>query len=565
MATDIRQILIQMVVQAVPESSAEELVVEVPPKREMGDFGIPCFQLARKVGLNPVQTAQMIEKKVILPEQLEAVRAVGPYINFFLKRPLFTRDLCTNILTQDDYGSSHEGKGKTVVLEHTSINPNASPHIGRSRNALIGDCLARLLRFQGYAVEVHYYVNDMGKQIALLVMACQDKAQLDFDEVLDIYVAANKKAEQDPEFEKAAFELLRQFEQKSPDVTEAFFRITDISIQGQLKILHRLGITYDFFDRESDYVHDPSLDEVFQTLEQKGVLFTDEDDRLVADLRKLRFEPDAGRYFVIRRANGSSLYGYRDIAYNLYKLSRGGDRNIVVFGEDHKLYHRQICTILRALDRDPPEVVHYSYVVLKEGKMSTRRGTVVLLTDFIDEAIERAHQTVNEAYADLPETERQSIAEQVGIGAVKFSMLKVSPTKNVTFDWQDALSFVGDTGPYLQYTCARIMSIYRKYGKEVPPLEADRLEVNDAEWELLLNLSFFGDAIQKTLNETNSSVLANYALDVAKKFNSFYHECPVLQADNEHTIALRLNLCLATHQIIKTALSLLGIEAPERM
>ena len=414
-------------------------------------------------------------------------------------------------------------------------------------------------------MEVHYYVNDMGKQIALLVMACADKADLNFEEVLDIYVAANKQAEQDPAFEQQAFELLRQFEQQNPEVTEAFSRITDVSIQGQLQILHRLGITYDYFDRESDYVHDPALDQVIQTLEAKEVLFTDEEERLVADLRKLGFEQDAGRYFVIRRANGSSLYGYRDIAYNLYKLDRGGDRNIVVLGEDHKLYHRQLSTILKVLDREAPEVVHYSYVVLKEGKMSTRRGTVVLLTEFIDEAIARAHQTVNEAYADLPAAERDVIAAQVGIGAVKFSMLKVSPTKNVTFDWQDALSFVGDTGPYLQYTCARIMSIYRKYGKGVPNLQLDSLAVNDSEWELLLNLAFLGDAIQKTLNEVNTSVLANYALDVAKKFNTFYHECPVLQAENETKIALRLNLCLATHQVIKTALSLLGIEAPERM
>ncbi len=315
-------------------------------------------------------------------------------------------------------------------------------------------------------MEVHYYINDMGKQIALLVMQCRDRENLDFDEILDIYVAANQKAKEEPEFEQAALELLRKFEAGDSDTIEQFHRITNISIDGQLGLLSRLGIYYDSFDRESDYVHDPLLDEIIQNLDSKEVLFCDEYGRQVADLRKLGFERDEGRYFVLRRANQSSLYGYRDIAYNLYKINRAADRNIVVLGEDHKLYYKQLSTILNFVGQNPPEVVHYSYVLLKDGKMSTRQGNVVLLSDFIDEATERAQKAANEAWDSLPEEEQKSIAVKVGVGAVKFSILKINPVKNVTFDWESALSFVGDSGAYLQYTCARIMSICRKYGKK---------------------------------------------------------------------------------------------------
>jgi arginyl-tRNA synthetase len=346
-------------------------------------------------------------------------------------------------------------------------------------------------------------------------------------------------------------------------VRDEFRRVTELCLDGQRAILARLGITYDCFQWESAFAHDPFLTEVCDRLRERGVLFTDDHGREVADLKPLGFSREEGRYVVLRRANGSSLYFLRDLAFNRFKAEQGARWNLIVLGEDHKLYFEQLSLILQAASIQPPEPVYYSYVLLREGKMSTRKGNLVLLTDFLDEASSRAHERVRQANARLTPEEVDQLAGIIGSGAVKFSMLRVAPQNNVTFDWDQALTFEGDSGPYIQYACARINSIFQRGGREVvEPTAWHALE--DAEWDLMLSLLPLPERLASAITQRNPAILADFALSVARPFNRFYHTCPVLDAPAPASEA-RLWLCKATLRVLQQTLGLLGIEVPARM
>ena len=551
--------------QAFPSLKGSEFDFQPTPENQPGDFGLACFRFSKALRLSPPDSAIKLSG-IAYPGIITGVLPVGPYLNFTLDRDVFAAELLGEIFElREAFGSTGEGKGKRVLLEHTSINPNASPHIGRSRNGLIGDTLARLYRFEGYEVDVHYYINDMGKQIGLLVLQVGDRTDIGFHEVLDLYVEANRRAENDPAFEGKGFDLLMRMEEGDPDAAKSFRRIVDICLVGQLKVLGRLGLSYDTFDRESSFLHDRRMDRAMEIFGEKGALFTDEQERKVLDLKPLGYDREEGRYIVLKRASGSTMYMYRDIAYTLEKIERAGGRNIIVLGEDHKMYFEQMETIIRALGKIPPEPVHYSYILLREGKMSTRQGNVVLLEDFLDEAIQHAREKVDEQWPDIPESERGEIARLIGIGAVRYAILSVRPNRNVIFDWDTALSFTGDSGPYIQYSCTRIASILRKFGSEPDTVPARIAVTHEAEWSLIFRISLVPHDISAALETRNPAILATTALDIARRFSVFYNACPVLAAGRDSVRESRIALCVATRLVLMNLLGLLGIEAPERM
>lgn len=558
--------IISAVKKEIPELRDAVFDIQPTPENQPGDLGLACFRFSNVLRQAPPVIAAKIADISFSPI-FSSVQATGPYVNFTLDRSAFAAELIGNIFTKgESFGSNGTGKGQKVILEHTSINPNASPHIGRARNGLIGDAVARLLRFEEYDVNVHYYVNDMGKQIGLLMLQTEGMETLEFHQVLDLYVEANKRAKDDPEFEQKGLELLSKMEQGDPGVAAGFDRIVSICLNGQLGVLGRLYLTYDTFDKESAFLDSPRMKEVLDVLDRNDALFTDDQGRKVVDLQPLGYPVEEGRYVVLVRANGSSMYFYRDIAYTLEKLSRGGDLNMIVLGEDHKMYFEQMATILRALGKDVPEVIHYSYIVLKEGKMSTRNGTVVLLEDFLDEAIRLARERVDEQCTHLPEEERAEISEMIGIGAVRFTILSVRPNRNVVFDWDSALSFTGDSGPYIQYSCTRIASILRKHGTDPDTFDLPEINItHDAEWSLIFRLSQVAGDIEQALAVKNPGIVATTALDVARKFSVFYTECPVISAPDKITVGTRIALCIATRRVLITLLGLLGIQAPDHM
>ncbi len=560
-------ILREVFAAVLPNVPEEQFLLQLPPDPALGDLAVPMFLPAKTLGTAPPALARELCAKIAGDSFIRGATAVGPYLNLQVDRSRLVRQVVQAVFAEGEhYGSSRDGVGLRALIEHTSINPNASPHVGRARNAMIGDSLARLLRFLGYDVEVHYYVNDIGRQIALLVLIADEIRDVRFEQILDAYVRANARAEADPDFAAEGYRLLAELEEGNADVRARFKAVTDLCLRGQLEVLSQLGITYDFFDHESDYLNDPRLEPVLHHLRTTGALFTDEEGRTVVDLAALGHTAEEGRYFVLRRANGSSMYGYRDLAYTIAKAERGAHLNFIVLGEDHKLYAQQLALILNAAGYSFPEAIYYSYILLKEGKMSTRQGKVVLLSDFLAQAGTLALERVEEQCPELSDEERKTVAHQVAVAAIRFGVLRVSPNKNVTFDMESSLSFQGDTGPYIQYCGARIQSILRKYGAKVPTECEDAFTTEEeAEWLVGFRLAQFPDVVANAFAQRSVAPIAVFVLDLAHAFTRFYHECPVLAAPHASQRLARLQLCSATLQVLRNALAILGIEIPQRM
>ena len=539
------------------ETNLENIELEIPPSPEMGDYAFPCFVLAKEWKKAPNEIAQELSKKFKPNNLISEVKVVGPYLNFFVNKNKIAEKTIKDVLKQrEKYGSTNIGKGKKMLVEHTSINPNASPHVGRARNALIGDAIVRILKFQGYKVETHYFVNDVGKQVAMLVLGAEGKKNVTFNDLLNIYIEINKKIEESPDLEKKVLELLNLLEKGDKKTREKFEKIVKICVKGQVGIFSELGIKYDFFDYESKYLWDRKTEETLKRLEKTGKLFIDGFNRWVLDQKGYGLGMKIP-ILVMTRGDGTSLYPLRDIAYNLEKLKKGD--NIVVLGEDQKLYQEQIADVLKELELKPPRVVHYSFVLLQDGKMSTRKGNLVLLEDFMKEALDKASEELKKRYNKVD----KKAAKIIAYGAVKYGILKVSPEKNVVFNWQQALSFEGETSPYIQYAYARISSILKKSKKT--NLKADlKLLKEKEESELIKLLSDFPQIAAKASKDLKPHLAANFLYSLAQKFNEYYHIHQVLKADEKVRDA-RILLISSVGQVIKNGLALLGISVLEKM
>jgi arginyl-tRNA synthetase len=536
----------------------QEINIEKPPNPEMGDYAFPCFNLAKILRKSPHEIAKELAAKLPKTKLISEVKCIGPYVNFFVdKGKLAEVTLKKVVKEKGKYGSSNSGKGKKIVVEHTSINPNASPHVGRARNAFIGDCIVRTLKFQGYDVETHYYINDVGKQIALLVLGAKNKKNIKAGDLLKIYIDINKKLEKDKSIEKEAFRLLYKLEKGDKKVKSDFKKVVDICVKAQIKLFSELGIKYDKFDYESKYLWDRKTDAVLKELERTGMLFIDKDNRWVLDQRGFELGMKVP-VLVLTRGDGTSLYPLRDIAYTIEKVSKG--HNIIVLGEDQKLYFEQVAAALKIMGYSTPEPIHYSFVLLEEGKMSTRKGNLVLLEDFMKEALRKAKAEIKKRHGEANEKS----AKAIGYGAIKYAILKVSPDKNVVFNWEQALSFEGESAPYIQYAYARICSILKKHGKKMDNNAKYDLLSEKEETELIKKIAEFPNVMDKVVGNLKPHIIANYLYELAQKFNEFYHTRPILKA-REDVKKARLLLIIAVKQVLSNGLGLLGIETLEKM
>lgn len=539
----------------------KEIILERPPSSDLGDYSFPCFSVAKQLKKGPNEIAQELCKKIKLGSWIKRIEVKGPYLNFFINKKKLVSFVLNRIdKEKDKYGSSGIGKGKKALIEHTSVNPNASPHVGRARNALIGDALTRLLIFHGFKVETHYIVNDVGKQIAILVLGCGKKKKIRFDDLLNIYIKISKKVEKSKKLEQEALDLLKKLEDGDKKTRKRFREVVDICIKGQKKILEEFGIKHDYYDYESKYLFNKETDKILKKLEKTKKVFTDKDGRKILDQKEFKLAMRTP-VLVLTRKDGTSLYVLRDLAYTIEKMKKT-KYNYWVLGEDHKLYYKQIKAALSLLKFDAPTVIHYSFVLLTEGKMSTRKGNLVLLEDFMKEIVAKAKKGIIKRNGKTKNLDK--LAKIIGYGAAKFSILKVSAEKNVLFDWKSALNFEGETAPYIQYAHARICSIIRKYRKSLPKKADFSLLKEEEELSLVKKLSEFPEICEKTMHELKIHPIASYLTELSQDFNEFYHKHQILKAEKELKDA-RLILANSIKQILKTGLSLLGIESPERM
>lgn len=532
--------------------------LSVPTNPEFGDLSIACFELAKGKNINPVEFAKNLASKLKIFGLVSKIVAVGPYVNFYIDNEQLSEIVVKS--AQKKYFGGHFMKGK-VLIEHTSINPNAPPHVGRARNAIIADSIVRTMRFAGFKVDVHYFVNDIGKQIAMLVYSTKElKGKPKFEEMLKHYIEINRRVLENAPLEREILSLLYKLEKGDKKIRAMFQDVVSTCIKGQTKIFNELGIKYDSFDYESKYINSKLLKQILRKLKPKTK--KDSEGRLVLDLSSFNL-PMREPFIPLMRNDGTSLYFLRDIAYNVEKAkwAKGG-KNIVVLGEDHKLEFMQVKSALSILKVPAPEVIHYTFILLPEGKMSTRSGTIVLLTEFMAEAIEKARTEIMKRHPHIKDEKLEKIAKIIGYGALKYSILKISAEKNVTFSWEEALNFEGASAPYIQYSfvrAKRILENVEKYKKTKPRfMQAEEIS-------LIKELSRLPNIVQDCVKTYQVHALAKYAYELALKFNMFYEKCRVIDEPDEETRNSRLTLVSAYKNVIKNVLSLLGIEVPEFM
>lgn len=534
-------------------------IVETPNSNIAGDVALPCFKFAKVLHKAPKIIADEIAAK-IADENILKIENINGFLNFTFRPEFLSKYLLENTaFSQEEIEKNNGMSGKTILIEHTSINPNASPHIGRARNALIADSLVRVFKFLGWKTDVHYFVNDVGKQIAMLVYATKDKSDVSFDDLLQIYIDVNEQAKTNPEIEREVFAYLNKFENGDKQVIAEFERIVNTCIKGQTAIFSELGISWDKFDYESRYIHEHITDKILEELKKTPKMFEDSEGRCVIDQRGEDIGIDEPM-LVVTRNDKTSLYALRDICYSIDKANAGTDRNLLVLGEDQKVYFQQISAAMRLLGAKPAEVVHYSFVLLPDGKMSTRQGKVVLLADFMKEATAKANEAI---MARRGESDIEK-AKKVGYGALKYSILKCSPEKNVLFDWATALNFNGDSSVFIQYNYARIQSILQKAEIDISKPNYALL-TSETETALIKELSRFESVVLSVYRNLNPSILTNYAYTLTSKFSQFYAAESILNCENRELMAARVSLINKVAMVIKSCLNLLGIDTVESL
>ena len=536
-----------------------------PPKENMGDFALPCFTLNIDGCNNPHEKAEKVLQMINLEEDIiSEVNVIGPYLNFKVNKDFIATNTLTTIMQEKEkYGSSHEGEGRDLLIEHTSINPNASPHIGRTRNSIIGDFLVNLYKFQGYNVETHYFINDIGKQISMLLVGVEDKfsdlSEVTFEDMLALYVDINEKSKENPAIEKKVFNYLNELENGNTLVREKFKNITDICVNGQKEIFAKMNINWDVFKHESDFVFEKTTDDILNKLKDLGKLKEDENGRYYVDLSGYDI-PTKSPVLVLTREDKTSLYPLRDIAYTIYKESINSDNNFIVLGEDQEVYMQQIAAVMDIMGYKAPKLVSYNFVLLNGDKMATREGKVVLLEDFIKEAKKKIQEGFEERNSEYDDEKVSSIASS----CIKYSMLNVNRKRNVNFNLDEAVNFQGDSAMYLLYNYARICSILNKTEKE--NIDVDTIKFKeDLEHSLISSLYDFPEII-KCASDTQESVgVTGYLHDVSQKFSKYYKMIPILSENDEMIRNSRLILLKCTRTVLENAMNVLGIKPTKKL
>lgn len=556
-----------------------EVQLEAPPPG-MGDIAFPCFQLSRFFGAPPNNVAFQIFPHVRVPPDFEPPVLAGPYINLAVRDARLVEETLRSALSAGPRYGSLPPKGVRVVLEHTSANATGPLHVGRARNPIIGDALARLLRLAGYDVRTQYYLNDMGRQAVLVhygvrrlagrVAAGTEAPRDKYDHrAVGLYQAANAAAETDPAVDAEVQSTMAAIEHGDRALLEDVHTVAMEVLAGIRQSLERLGIAHDEVVEESRFVLDGSVKSVVERLLASEHRVDEEDGAAALELESFGIHGRSTR-FVFLRKDGTTLYTTRDLAYHLWK-SRLADLLVNVLGEDHKLESRQLEIALQLMgSKARVEPVFYAFVSLPEGKMSTRSGRTVFLDDLMDEAVSRAREDTRARRPELDPSTVEAIAQAVGLGAVRYNILRVQPEKALVFKWEDALSFEGASAPFVQYSYTRACSILRKAAEEGaaldPGMDATAAAValtQPGELALARWVARWPGVVEECAEDRKAHPVAAYAEGLASTFNAFYRDVPVLQGGDAR--AARLLLVESSRIALGATLATLGVATLQQM
>ncbi len=544
-------------------------MLEYPPSPENGDLAFPCFRLSKAMRKAPPVIATELASHISSGGVIDRFETAGGYLNFFFDKSEFARIMLSEMLRKGEgYGSSDEGRGKTVVLDYSSPNVAKPFHIGHLGTTVIGHSIKKIHEFSGYKCVGVNHLGDWGTQFGKLIVAYRRWGSKEIiteggiDELVKLYVRFHAEAEKDPSLDDLARAEFTKLENGDAENRELWKWFIDISLTEYKKTYAQLGIEFDSYCGESFYYD--KLPAVLDKMKESGILTVDGGATMV-DLEKYGMPP-----CLILKSDGSTLYAARDIAAALYrKETYNFSKCIYVTDAGQSLHFKQWFKVISLMGYDfENELVHVPYGKVSIGgeKLATRTGNVILLKDLFKTAVEKVAKITEEKNPELEN--KAEVAEAVGVGAIVYNYLSGGRIKNIDFTVEDALSFEGNTGPYAQYTYARTCSILSK-AKELGTygdLGGDGFKVTaDEEFALLKTLALFPEKVKAALDGYEPSVITRYIFDVATAFNHFYHGCQVLNNEDKAVSATRLALTEATGNVLKSAFGLICMKAPKKI
>ncbi len=547
--------------------SADELVgmLEYPPDSSMGDIAFPCFKLSKTLRAAPPMIAKKLSETEF-PAELCTAQAVGPYLNFKISNDYLNNILFREVLGKGEkYGSFDFGEGKTVVLDYSSPNTSKPFHIGHLGTTVIGHCLKLLHEFAGYKCIGINHLGDWGTQNGKQIVAFKrwgNKEEVEekgCDGLVELYVKFHEEAEKDPSLNDEARAEFKKMEMHDPENIALWKWFLDISLKEYKVTYDQLGITFDHYMGESFF--SDKMDAQIQIMRDKDLLKLD-DGASIVDLSEYNMAP----CLILKRA-GASLYPSRDISAAVYRKDNFNfDKCIYVTSAGQSLHFAQWFKVMELMGYDwVDQLIHVPYGTVSIGgeKLATRTGNVVLLKHLFSQAIEKVSAVINEKNPDL--ANKEEVSEAVGVGAVVFHYLFNTRIKDISFVLEDALSFEGSTGPYVQYTYARTCSILSKAcNNAIRDIESAQITAAE-EADVIKVLARFPEKVLAAIEDSEPSYIARYAIELATAFNRFYHNCPILSADDENVKNTRLAITEAAGTVLKTALGLICMRAPEKI
>ena len=537
-------------------------LLEQPKSSDLGDIAFPAFSLAKVERKAPQAIAADIAEK-INQSAFEKVVATGPYVNFFLDKSKISDQVIKSVIEAGaDYGQQDEGKGQNITIDLSSPNIAKPFSVGHLRSTVIGDALSNIFRKMGYNTIKINHLGDWGKQFGLLMVAYKKWGSKEaveanpIDELLKLYVRINAEIENDPELDEEGRKWFKKLEDGDPEATELWQWFRDESLVEFNRIYKLLGVEFDSLNGEAFY--NDKMDEGVQILEDKGLLKESKGASIV-ELDDVNLPPA-----MIKKSDGATLYITRDIATAIYRArTYNFVKNIYAVGQEQSNHFRQLKAVLKKMGFDwSDDMVHVDFglVTKNRQKLSTRKGNIILLEPTLQEAISRAKAQIEEKNPELEN--KEEVAHAVGVGAVKFYDLKTDRRNGYDFDLEAMVSFEGETGPYVQYAYARIQSILRK-ANFTPSTDATYSLSDPESWEIIKLLQDFSRVVKRAAENYDPSLIAKYAINLAQAFNKYYAHTRILDESPERES--RLALSYSTAVVLKEALRLLGVDAPEKM
>lgn len=542
--------------------------LEIPPNPEMGDYAFPCFRLAKILKKAPQEIANEIKEKIELGIEIADVKNAGGYLNFYMNKVLLAQTVLTEINEkQEKYGSSTIGNGQTILVEYSSPNIAKPFHIGHLRNTIIGGSLYKIYQFLGYHTVGINHLGDYGTQFAKLIEGYKrwgNEYNLDenpIEALTQIYVRISDLCKEDENVLEICRENFKKLENGDPYCLDLWTKFRKLSLKEFQKIYDLLDVSFDSWNGESFYID--QIPEMEKRLEKAGVI-TESEGAKIVDLE----DQNLG-VCMIRKADGTTIYATRDLAAILYRAQEYDfDKCLYVVAYEQNLHFKQIFEVAKFLGIPEKcvnglEHVRYGMTRLSTGKMSTREGTAVKVDDLLKESISRVQKIIEEKNPEMENKEQE--AQKIGIGAVVFSNLYNNIIKDQVFDWETALNFNGETGPYVQYIYVRTNSVLEK-AEVVPDLKKVDFELlTDPESMKVISVLYqFEDVLKAVVNKNEPSILARYLIDLSQSYSNFYNENKIISEDEKLTEA-RLCLNQSVGMVLKIGAKLLGMKMPNKM